>query len=96
MSQIVHQTRLEVRVRPKSRKNQVRKIVGNKIRIHVTQPPVDGKANAALVRMLANVLGVAKSSIVIHRGERSMDKVIIIRGINYEAAMQKLIATSSS
>ena len=96
MSQIAHQTCIEIRVRPKSKRNQVGKIVGDKISIYLTNPPVDGKANAALGSMLSNILGVIKSSIVIHRGERSRDKVIIIGGMGYEEAMKKLISSSST
>ena len=88
--------RIEVRVRPKSRRNRVEKIVGDKIPIYLPRLPVDGKANAALVRMLSNILGAAKNSIVNHRGERTMDKVIIIRRMGYEAAMEKLIVASST
>ena len=76
---MAHQMRIEVRVRPKSRRNRVEKIVGDKIPISLYRPPVDGKANAALGRTLSNIRGAAKSSIVNHRGERTIDKVIIIR-----------------
>lgn len=54
---------------------------GERVRIaRVTAPPVDGRANAALLRLLAKEYGVPKSKIRIVQGEASRDKVIELPG----------------
>jgi len=48
--------------------------------IRIAAPPVDGKANAALVAFVAKLLGVPKASVEIIRGETSRNKVIRVEG----------------
>ena len=68
---------VNVRVTPRAR---VQKIVANGdiLRVYTNVAPADGKANAAVIEMLAKHYGVPKSSIRIVRGETSHDKVIEI------------------
>ena len=47
----------------------------------VTEPPVDGRANAALVKLIAKRAGVARSRVTLIRGERSRDKLLRVDGI---------------
>ena len=73
---------LTVRVTPKAASNRI-KVEHNKdgsklIKIYVTTVPEDGKANKAVIEILAKELGVAKSSIEIIRGHTSKDKLIRI------------------
>ncbi|MBD9525710.1 DUF167 domain-containing protein [Paracoccus sp. PAR01] len=67
-------TEIAVRVTPKASRNAVT-VDGDTIRVHVTTVPEDGKANAAVVKLLAKALGVAKSRLVLTRGATSRDKV---------------------
>ena len=53
---------------------------GKVIRIRLTASPVEGKANAALVKFLAEVLDVSRTQIEIVRGEKSKQKLVRIRG----------------
>ncbi len=48
----------------------------------VTAPPQDGRANAALLELLADTLGVAKTSLSIVRGSTSRDKVVAVEGLD--------------
>lgn len=50
--------------------------------MRVTEPPVDGRANAALVKLIAKRAGVAKGRVSIALGERSRDKVVRISGLS--------------
>ena len=61
---------LEVRVLPKARRNSVEVLPGPKVRVHVTAAPEGGKANDAVIALLARRLGVAKSVIKILRGHK--------------------------
>ena len=51
----------------------------------VSAPPVDGKANAALCRLVAKRVGLAPSRVTIVRGERSRDKVVRVDGLDAAA-----------
>jgi len=68
---------LAIRVIPNAKQN---KIVdeGERLKVYLTAPAVDGRANKALIALLAEHFGVRKSSISIIRGEKSRDKVIQI------------------
>ncbi len=68
---------ISVRVTPKASRNAVI-VEGDAIRVYVTVIPEGGKANAAVVKLLAKALGVAKSRLVLIRGETARDKVFRI------------------
>ena len=54
--------------------------------VRVTAPALEGRANRAVCRVVADRLGVAPSQVTIVRGERSRDKVLDVRGIDQEMA----------
>jgi uncharacterized protein (TIGR00251 family) len=56
----------------------------------VSAPPVDGKANAALCRLLAKALGVAPSRVTIVRGQTARDKVVRVDGLDAGDAHERL------
>ncbi|MFT7432667.1 MAG: hypothetical protein ACI9TY_000285 [Alphaproteobacteria bacterium] len=66
-----------VRVTPKASRNAI-KVDGDVIRIYITTVPEDGKANKAVIALLAKELGVAKSKLTIIHGETSKNKTISI------------------
>jgi uncharacterized protein len=69
---------ISVRVKPNSRKDEVRKLDGNRYLVSVTAPPVDGKANARVVELLAGHFRKPKSRIMILRGTSGREKLIEI------------------
>lgn len=77
--------RLKLKVQPKARRNAVGGAMpdadgGAVLKIAVTAPPEDGKANQAVVALLAQVLGVAKSAISVVAGATDRRKLVEIRG----------------
>lgn len=72
--------RLEIRVQPKASRNDV-VVDGDTIKVYVTTAPEDGKANKAVVDLLAKRLGVAKRSIEIVSGGKSRTKMIVVEGL---------------
>ena len=68
---------INVRVIPNAKKNEVKKF-GSGYKVYLTAPPVEGKANKLLLKVLAEELGVKKSQLSIARGMNSRDKVISI------------------
>lgn len=68
---------LNVRVIPNARQNRVVE-ESNRLKVYLTAPPVEGKANKALIEFLAERLGVKRTKIRVIRGEKSRDKVLHI------------------
>jgi hypothetical protein len=82
---------LTVRVTPRARRTEVAGVLEDgTLRIRVTAPPVEGRANAALVEFLAEVLGTRKSRVEIVAGEKGLDKIITIAGMAAEDVQRKL------
>ncbi|OYX41977.1 MAG: hypothetical protein B7Z02_13945 [Rhodobacterales bacterium 32-67-9] len=83
MSDLSHLARpgaeISVRVTPKASRNAI-VVEDGAIRVYVTVVPEGGKANAAVVKLLAKALGVAKSRLVLIRGETARDKVFRVDG----------------
>lgn len=67
-------TRIAVRVTPRASRNAIT-VDGDVLRIAVTTVPEDGKANAAVIKLLSKALGIARSRLVLVRGETSRDKL---------------------
>lgn len=71
-----------IRVVPGARKSEIAGLVGDRLRIRLRAPAVEGKANVELQRFLAGVFGVRSSAIAIVRGVHSRDKTIQIHGVS--------------
>ena len=70
-----------LRVVPGGRRSELVDVSPQALRIRVGAPARDGKANAAVVRLVADLFGVRPSAVAIVRGETLRDKVVAIRGI---------------
>ncbi len=66
---------INVRVIPKAKLNKITVESNGDLKVHTTTAPEDGKANEAVIKLLANHLGVAKSKLKLLRGGTSRDKV---------------------
>lgn len=69
---------LDCHIQPKASKDQFYGLHGDLLKIRLTAPPVDGKANAHLVKFLAKQFGVAKNAITIIKGELARQKRVKI------------------
>lgn len=67
--------RIYIKVIPRSSKNEVTKISEGEYRVKLTAPPVDGKANQALIEILSEYFGVSKSSVSIIGGKSARTKI---------------------
>jgi uncharacterized protein (TIGR00251 family) len=83
--------RVEVRLQPKASSNEVTGERNGKITIRVTAPPVDNKANKALVRLVADRLGIPKSRVKIIRGDKGRSKLLEIEGLAENEARARLL-----
>jgi len=82
--------RLTIQVQPRASRTEVVGLHGDAIKIRVAAPPVDGAANEALVRFLAERLGVPRSAVTITAGHGSRRKVVSVEGITAPEAAQRL------
>jgi len=71
---------LSIRIQPRASKNGINVMENGKLKIRLTAPPVDGAANEALVKFLADTLLVAKSQVEIVSGHTAREKIIRITG----------------
>ncbi len=75
-------TILPVRITPRAQKNEISELMEDgTVKIRLTAPPIDGKANKALVDFLSDILNVRRSRIEIISGMKSRDKRVRINGI---------------
>ncbi len=81
---------LSVRIQPRASKNEIVRMEGGGIKIRLTAPPVDGAANEALVKFLADNLSVAKSQVEIVSGLTSKNKTVRIDGVSQGDAERML------
>jgi len=71
----------QVKVHPRARKSAITGVVGDALKLALTAPPVEGRANEACVKFLAEFLNVPRSSVTIAAGESSRQKLIRIVGM---------------
>jgi uncharacterized protein (TIGR00251 family) len=73
-----------VKVHPHARKNATTGELGGALKLSVTTPPIDGKANQACIEFFAKLLKVPRSSVTIASGQSSRTKVIRVVGLTAE------------
>jgi uncharacterized protein (TIGR00251 family) len=81
---------IEVHVTPGARHDEITGLAEGVLRVRVAAPPRDGRANDALVRLLARALGVSLARVEIARGHRSRRKLVRVSGISHEEAKSRL------
>lgn len=75
---------LALHIQPGAKKTELAGLHGEALKIRLAAPPVDGKANAALVAFLAKACGVSKSAVALVSGETSRSKRVRVRGVEPE------------
>lgn len=89
------QVEVLVKVIPGAKKNEISALMPDgRLKVRLTAPPVDGKANQALIKLFSQVLDVPKSRIHILSGELSRNKKLVIEGIDqrqYQAIVSRLL-----
>ncbi len=84
------QAKFTLQVKPNARQNQLMGFKEGVLHVRVAAPPVEGKANSALIKFLAGQLGVPKSSVVVEHGLSGKTKTVIILGLSRKQAMDRL------
>jgi uncharacterized protein (TIGR00251 family) len=79
-----------VKVHPRARKNAITGELGDKLKVALTSPPVEGKANKACIEFFAELLNVPRSSVTIASGESGRNKVIRVAGLPADEVRRRL------
>ena len=83
---------LAIRVTPRASRNEVSEIRSDgTVKIRLTAPPVEGKANEALVEFLAEVLGVPRSRIEVVAGASGRDKLVSILDLDAQTVHERIL-----
>jgi uncharacterized protein len=87
---------LAIRVTPRARKNEIVEVQSDgTVRVRLSAPPVEGKANEALIEFLAQVLGIARSRIQVVAGASGRDKLVTIDDLDTRSVHEKILASLS-
>ena len=81
---------LSVRVTPRASRDQIAGWEGDLLRVRVTAPPVEGRANDAVLRLLARALDVPQSRLTLVRGQTQRNKVVAVEGLTEEEVRARL------
>jgi uncharacterized protein (TIGR00251 family) len=76
--------RFAVHMQPRASRTEVVGLHGDALKVRLSTPPVDGAANAALVELLADALGISRRAVRIVAGEMSRGKVVEVDGADVE------------
>ena len=89
-------TVIEVFVQPRAAKNALVGVHGAALKLKISAPPVEGRANKAAEEFFAGLLGVPKSRVGVVRGESSRHKRIVVGGISAETVARLVTGVLSS
>lgn len=85
---------LSVHVQPKASRTRIAGLHGEALKLCITSPPVDGKANGAVIQFFAKLFKIPKAAVTLASGEASRDKRIILAGVSLaraEAVLRPLL-----
>jgi len=80
-----------VKVHPRAKKNAITGELGDSLKVALTAPPVEGKANDACIEFFAKLLKVPRSSVSIAAGQTSRSKVIRVAGLSAQEVRARLV-----
>ena len=79
-----------VRVHPRAKKNVITGELGDALKVSLTAPPTDGRANEACIEFFAKLLKVPRSSVTIASGQTSRQKAIRVVGLSAEEVRTRI------
>ena len=82
--------RLALHIQPRASRTELAGLHGGALKVRVASPPVAGAANLELVRFVARLLGVARSSVELVSGMGSRRKGLLVHGVSVEEARRRL------
>jgi len=89
-------TTLALKIHPRAKRNAITGWMGEALKISLTAPPIEGRANQACIEFLADLLKLPRSSITIAAGQNSRNKLIRISGLSAAEVEARLRKSSES
>nr|XP_034323144.1 UPF0235 protein C15orf40 homolog isoform X3 [Crassostrea gigas]XP_034323145.1 UPF0235 protein C15orf40 homolog isoform X3 [Crassostrea gigas] len=94
-TQPVHQNKdgtvsVNILAKPGARQNAITDISEEGVGVQISAPPVDGEANAELLKFMSKTLGVRKSDVVLGKGSKSRCKTLLIHGKGVEEVLTQI------
>ena len=86
---------LRLFVQPKASRNEIAGLHNNALKIRLTTPPIEGRANKAVIAFIAKLLRLPKSSVTIRSGLQNRNKEILISGVDEQSARKILLGETS-
>ncbi len=86
IEQTPHGIRITVFAQPKAAKNEVIGPHNGAVKIKITAPPIEGRANEAIIEFLSELFKIPKRSIQLYRGGTSRNKIFELEGVTVEEA----------
>jgi uncharacterized protein (TIGR00251 family) len=80
-----------IKVRPRAKNNALTGELGNTLKVSLTTPPVEGRANQACIEFFAKLLKVPRSSVTIASGQTTRNKVIRVAGVTEQYVRDRLL-----
>jgi uncharacterized protein (TIGR00251 family) len=80
-----------VKVHPRARKNSITGELAGALKLSLTSPPIDGRANQACIEFFAKLLKVPRSSVTIASGRSSRNKVVCVAGLTADEVRQRIV-----
>jgi uncharacterized protein len=81
---------IQVRVHPRAKQNAITGELGDALKVSLTTPPVEGRANQACIEFFAKLLKVPRSSVTIASGQTSRNKVVRVAGVTAQQVRERL------
>lgn len=79
-----------VKIHPRAKKSGIAGNLGNSLKLSLTTPPIEGRANEACIEFFAKLLKLPRSSITIASGQKSRNKVIRVAGVTIQYVKERL------
>jgi len=80
-----------IKVHPRARKNAITGELGDALKVSLTSPPLDGRANQACIEFFAKLLKVPRSSVTIASGQSSRNKVVCVSGLTADEVRRRIV-----
>jgi uncharacterized protein (TIGR00251 family) len=84
-----------VKVQPRAKRNAITGTLGDALKLSLTAPPVEGRANHAVIEFFADFFEIPRTSVSIASGETSRNKLIRIAGVSAQMVRERLAAVTS-
>jgi len=86
LSETPNGIKITLHVQPKASKSAVAGVHGDALKLRIQAPPVDGKANKAIIKFLSSLFHIPQKDIVLKSGSSSRRKIFIIKGMSLDQA----------